>query len=318
MHYREEAGAGRTVVGLRGLAAHQPSPNEGLPCESSAVLSLEQTQAYERDGFLVLEGFVPSTDVARLRAHIETLTRSYDPRCGFGVFGTEEQRRHTDAYFLRSAAETSYFVEPTAVGPEGELTGAFANSVNKMGHAMHDLDPVFDQFSRSPRVADLAKALGYREPKLAQSMVVFKVPRLGGSVGWHQDATFLATEPNTVTGLWFALEDTDLGNGCLWARPGSHHGPVRSVYKSDGVSRTWFEHGDGDPLEASMDGAVPLEVRAGTVIVLHGRLAHMSKANTSSRSRVAYTLHIIDGQAHYPSWNWLQRPAELPFRGFST
>ena len=39
----------------------------------------------------------------------------------------------------------------------------------------------------------------------------------------HQDGTFLYTEPQSVTGLWWALEDATLENGCLWAVPGSHN-----------------------------------------------------------------------------------------------
>lgn len=39
----------------------------------------------------------------------------------------------------------------------------------------------------------------------------------------HQDATFLYTEPlGQVMGVWIALEDATLNNGCLWFMPGSH------------------------------------------------------------------------------------------------
>lgn len=39
----------------------------------------------------------------------------------------------------------------------------------------------------------------------------------------HQDATFLYTEPlGRVLGVWIALEDATLENGCLWFIPGSH------------------------------------------------------------------------------------------------
>jgi phytanoyl-CoA hydroxylase len=53
-------------------------------------------------------------------------------------------------------------------------------------------------------------------------MYIFKQPGIGGEVGCHQDATFLYTDPITVTGFWFAIEDATLENGCLWAAPGGH------------------------------------------------------------------------------------------------
>ena len=69
-------------------------------------------------------------------------------------------------------------------------------ALNKIGHALHDLDPVFDRISRQPRLAALARALGLAQPLLLQSMYLFKQPQIGGEVGWHQDATYLHTRPS--------------------------------------------------------------------------------------------------------------------------
>ena len=57
----------------------------------------------------------------------------------------------------------------------------------------------------------------------------------------------------------------------------------------------------------SMEDMVPLEVKKGTCIVLHGLLPHYSLPNTSGKSRQAFALHTIDRHAHYPTQNWLQR-----------
>src|SRR3546814_8114730 len=62
-------------------------------------------------------------------------------------------------------------------------------------------------------------------------MYIFKQPHIGGEVGWHQDSTFLYTDPLSVVGLWFALEDATLENGCLWALPGAHKGPLRERWR---------------------------------------------------------------------------------------
>ena len=60
------------------------------------------------------------------------------------------------------------------------------------------------------------------------------------------------------------------------------------------------------------DALVPLEVEIGTLIVFDGLLPHRSYANRSSRSRHAYTLHLIEGTAKYLETNWLQRATPLP------
>jgi phytanoyl-CoA hydroxylase len=93
---------------------------------------------------------------------------------------------------------------------------------------------VFDAFSHGPDWAELAGDLGLAAPQLWQSMFIFKQPGIGGEVRWHQDATFLHSEPITVTGFWIALEDASVDNGCLWVAPGGHRGPLRQRFVRDG------------------------------------------------------------------------------------
>jgi phytanoyl-CoA hydroxylase len=81
---------------------------------------------------------------------------------------------------------------------------------------------------------------------------------------------------------------------------------------------TTFEVLDHTPLPTPPDELVPLEVPAGTMIVLDGRLPHWSDANRSPSSRHAYTVHCISADAEYPAWNWLRRDADLPLRALAS
>jgi phytanoyl-CoA hydroxylase len=65
-------------------------------------------------------------------------------------------------------------------------------------------------------------------------MYIFKQPGIGGEVRWHQDATYFDTDPVSVTTFWFALEDATLDNGCMWAEPGGHRGPMRERFLRNG------------------------------------------------------------------------------------
>lgn len=181
-------------------------------------------------------------------------------------------------------------------------------SINKIGHALHDRDPVFDAFSRGPAWAALAADLGLARPLLRQSMYIFKQPGIGGEVRWHQDATFFVTEPITVTTFWLALEPADRNNGCLWVEPGGHRGPLREQFVRDGRS-TRLEPLDAMPWPTAAT-AVPVEVSAGTLVVFHRLLPHYSAPNRSAASRHAYTLHVTDARAAYHSHNWLQRDVQ--------
>ena len=277
-------------------------------------LSEAQITAYDRDGFLVLDNFVDDEACDRLRARAEELVSDFDPRGVVSIFSTQEQTRTSDDYFLESGDKIRFFFEENAFHPDGTLRQSKRRSINKIGHALHDLDPAFDGFSRTPKIKQLVSDLGIDDPLLLQSMYIFKQPRIGGAVSCHHDATFLYTEPLRLVGLWFALEDATIDNGCLWAIPGGHTLGLKSRFMRSDGGGTRFEV--IDDTRWPEEKLQPLEVKKGTVIVLHGLLPHLSRENRSPKSRQAYTLHVIDASSDYPASNWLQRSPGMPLRGF--
>ena len=270
-------------------------------------------ERFHHDGFLVLEDFVDRDECDGLRAQAQKLVSEFDPGQIKSIFSTHEQNRTTDDYFLSSGDKIRFFFEEHAFNPDGTLKQPKERSINKIGHALHDLDPVFNRFSRSEKIKQLSEDLQIEDPLLLQSMYIFKQPNIGGEVTCHQDSTFLYSEPTNVAGLWFALEDATIENGCLWAIPGGHRNGLKSRWvRSEQGMR--FENYDSTSWPENE--LVPLEVPKGSLIVLHGLLPHRSYENRSSKSRHAYTLHVISAKSRYPENNWLRRAPEMPLRGF--
>lgn len=278
------------------------------------MLSSEQRGQFERDGFIVIPGFKRVQEIARLRERAAQIVDQFDADQNRHIFTTQNQETATDQYFLGSGNTIRCFFEEEAFDGNGRLRQAKALSINKIGHAMHDLDPVFDAFSRGPALDAVARGLGLADPLVWQSMYIFKQPGIGGEVRWHQDATFFDTDPVSVTTFWFALEDATIDNGCLWVEPGGHRGPLRERFLRNGDAIR-MEKLDTTPWPGDR-AAVPLEAQAGTLVCFHGLLPHYSAPNRSPASRHAYTLHVTDARTAYSPQNWIQRDSRLPARGF--
>ncbi|KAJ2773469.1 hypothetical protein IWQ57_001281 [Coemansia nantahalensis] len=286
--------------------------------------------ALAQDGCAVVAGFLGADEVRRLRGRIQELLAAFDvadhPLTTFAT-GERTARHIGDEYFFASADKASYFLEEDAV-VDGALTVAPARAVNKIGHGLHIVDPLFAAVTHSDAVRGIASALGYADPRVLQSMVICKQPAIGGAVPLHQDSTFLHTRPLSACGFWIALEDCTLHNGCLEYVPGSHRtAPIarRFVRARSGAGTEMVDVGPvyqsalpvatdareaGTPQQQEQQQeSVPIEVAAGSLVLIHGQVLHKSARNQSQQSRWIYTFHIVDGACHYDADNWLQMPA---------
>jgi len=283
-----------------------------FPTLITALLTHEEIDFYEQHGFLVIPNFYSAEDCDNLKNHMAEIVQTFDENTVSSIFA-DGPVSSKDAYFLNSGDNVSFFFEKGAFALNGSLKYPKELCLNKVGHAMHDLDPQFDAFSRVPKLAALTSDLGVHNPLLIQSMYIFKQPHIGGEVSFHQDSTFIISEPNTTIGYWIAIEDATVENGCLWVIPGEHKSPLKTlcVRRDDHTEFLTFDHTPWDN-----NHSVPLEVKKGTLIVIHGHLPHMSYMNTSPKSRHAFTLHVIDASSTFSKLNWLRRSEDFAFKGF--
>ena len=270
-----------------------------------SYLNKSQISSYSQNGYLVLPNMISHFEIAKLKRrafeHIESWKPTSHP-----IFTTDQASRVFDDYFMKSAYHISFFLEESVKPPVTDKH----NSINKIGHALHDLDNLFRKFSYRSEFKKIFQDLGYAKPQIVQSQYILKAPKIGGYVKAHQDNSYIITEPKSCTGIWVALEDAGQNNACLYAVPGSH---------SIGTRVLWQKMKNGEmkysnSYEYSMEGGVCLEVKAGTVILLNGDLVHWSDQNLSDKSRHAYTMHVVEGEFKWSEKNWLQRPEYFPFR----
>jgi phytanoyl-CoA hydroxylase len=277
-----------------------------------------QLEEFQQNGCIVLYGELNKDQVQAVLGRSHQLLNEFSveshPMTRFTTGEQVGQSEHVgDDYFIGSSDKIRYFFEEDAFDKQGNLNRNKAAAVNKIGHALHEQDPVFKSVSVTRRNRAIADSLGFKDPRILQSMVICKQPEIGGEVPTHQDGTFLYTEPLSAVGFWYALEDCTLENGCLEFVPGSHKTArvyKRFVRKMDDGPGTEFITLDGvDPYEEpTKEKFNVVACPAGSLVLIHNSVLHRSNRNTSGKSRYAYTFHVIDGTCHYDSRNWLQVP----------
>jgi len=269
------------------------------------LLSDMQVDSFIGSGYLVLENWVTKKECDQLKVRMDEILEHFskEEQKHRSVFSTISKDHHSDQYFLDSATKISLFYEKEALSKDGELTYPLSQSINKVGHALHELDPVFKNFSSQEKILGLCKRLAdFTVPYCIQSMYIFKQANIGGEVVCHQDSTFIHTRSGKLIGMWVALEDANQHNGCLWGIPGIYKGEPRSRLLRNG-NKLHTEYNDKSPFD--LQNLTPIEVKKGSMVVFNGLFPHLSYENRSMDSRHAYTMHWINGKEDLSPGNWI-------------
>jgi phytanoyl-CoA hydroxylase len=135
--------------------------------------------------------------------------------------------------------------------------------------------------------------------KCMQSMLFIKASGKPGQA-WHQDEVYIPTRDRSLTGGWIAMDDATVENGCLWVIPGSHKRGVMYFQEWHGDERFDCAH-EARGWPWTSDDAVPVEVRAGSIVFFNGYLLHRSLPNyASSGFRRALVNHYMSAESLLP------------------
>ncbi len=135
------------------------------------------------------------------------------------------------------------------------------------------------------RVRGVVESLIGPDPILFQEMALVKPPFVGSEKPWHQDNAYFSVTPlDSIIGVWIALDDATVENGCMHVIPGGHHvGALKHFHSSD------CEIVKGR-LETERAEAVP--VPAGGALFFYGLLPHETPPNRSANRRRALQFHF--------------------------
>lgn len=156
--------------------------------------------------------------------------------------------------------------------------------------AFVDYDERLRNIAYQPKLLSFIESIIGEKPKLLQDMALLKPPEGGGEKPWHQDMAFGGlTYDKPVIGVWIALDEAGLDNGCMRVIPRSHMDGGQPHYPI----RDWQICDTNVPIERNV--SIPL--KPGGALFFHGLLLHGTPYNFSTQRRRAIQLHYTSESA---------------------
>ncbi len=249
---------------------------------------VDEYVTFREQGYLVVKGLVPPEDVAEMNAHVDRLLSGEESLEGARVMrdiGKEPREGHYEDW-LRV-------------------------------HMLHRRLAIHERFLLHPRILDVLEALIGPDVLALQTMLFFKQPGQPGQ-GYHQDAYYIPSFPDTLCGAWLALSPATIENGCLWFTPGSQNEPIYPDPKGLGadLSHNFADLGtieNASSTDDSINGLVrvaarypgkevPVEADPGDVVFFGGHVLHRSHTNRANFPRRSFVSHYCNARSWVP-WN---------------
>ncbi len=153
--------------------------------------------------------------------------------------------------------------------------------------------PFLADLANHPAIIDAVRCLVGEDLSLWSTVLFIKEPNSSAFVSWHQDAHYMALEPDNFVTAWVAVTPSTLDTGCVSVLPGTH--------------TTRFSHSDtfaddniltrGQQVEGvDTSNPVHLELEPGQMSLHHPWLVHGSQPNRSNHRRVGVAMQAYLGR----------------------
>jgi phytanoyl-CoA hydroxylase len=275
------------------------SPPDFDPIRCPEMITPDLIKQFYSDGYLAFSEVLSGDEVAAARRALQELTASLvlDVTTEYKAPQNDAGGNQGGARFARPGTPCSMHLEK-GFDPAGKAPDEIELQVRKYWGFSGEA-AVFRRILRpGGRLRSVVDGLIGADPILFQEMALVKPPFIGSEKPWHQDNAYFSVEPlDAVLGVWIALDDAAVENGCMHVIPGTHReGAVRHHHGSDC---------EIDPALLPTERAVAVPVPAGGAMFFFGMLPHETPPNRSAERRRALQFHyrgahsrVVDEEAY--------------------
>ena len=276
----------------------------------------EQVVQFQREGFLIIEGFLNNEELQAWRdVTEEAVQQRLSARDGLHNLDADDFYKNVFTQCLR-LVDTHAGMKKLLTDPRLGKLAATLSGVDgvRMWHdqalfkqpyanqtAWHRDVPYWAFHSRKSAsmwfapLGKLAATLsGVDGVRMWHDQALFKQP-YANQTAWHRDVPYWAFHSRKSASMWFALDDATLANGCLWYLPGTH---LLGDYALTRIGSNMLDQFDAYPEWLEIE-AVPAPCPAGSVVIHNAMIAHGASANMTTGQRRAMTsVYYPDGELY--------------------
>lgn len=247
----------------------------------STPLSSPEKEAFARDGFFVVDDLLSAEQVSAVKKAFRDMVRTYGAdreRADIRQTGeghTQVQKRNHPFFFQLEKG-----VEPALEDAE-----ALELQVRKF-MCFEEEAPVFEEIlGPESRMQAIVRSILDDDPLLFQTMALIKPPRIGSTKPWHQDNAYFSVTPlESVCGVWIAVDEATVQNGCMHMLRGQHKaGAFRHEHKRDCEINV---------RKLDLGTLTPVPLKPGGALFFSGMIPHETPPNRSDKRRRALQFHF--------------------------
>lgn len=240
------------------------------------MVEINYKAVWDRDGFIVLRNAIEPAMGEAMLDYVTRLVRDHEP-------GSPEVLtvNAPDGSPVQLACGSIIIPEkkpnPFAKNPEDHISKVFN---------LHRRE-AFKRFAASPVIVDVLEQIMGPDIDCFQSQFIFKNAGAWGQP-WHQDSYYMPLDQLPQVGVWLAVTEATLENGCLSVLPGSHREAIHDTVPDQ---RPGANYGYVEIVDCDFSAAQPILMQPGDVLIFHSFLMHRSEDNHSKGRRAAAVFH---------------------------